>query len=97
MVADPDLNASIEVRDAGGTTYVVHSQLTVSGSIGDTISVIAWGGPARGVRTSGLRWELDDAVLSPTSSLGVSNELIAATASISVAEGILFVVVPTGD
>jgi len=97
VVADPDLNASVEVRDAGGTTYVVHSELTISGSVGDTISVIAWGGPARGVRTSGLRWELDDAELSPTSSLGVSNELIAATASIAVAEGILFVIVPTGD
>jgi thiamine pyrophosphokinase len=51
---------------------VVRGERTVPLSPGETFSLLAWGGTAR-VTLRGARWELEEAELSPTSSLGLSN------------------------
>ncbi|MCB1256233.1 MAG: thiamine diphosphokinase [Microthrixaceae bacterium] len=68
------------------------SRAVVTGDVGDQLSVFALNGPATGVTTSGLRWVLDDALLTGGTSLGVSNELIESTASISATDGTLAVI-----
>lgn len=54
----------------------------------------AMNGVARGVRTSGLRWNLLDEELAPWVSRGVSNEMIDDAAKISLIAGALLVVQP---
>jgi thiamine pyrophosphokinase len=56
-------------------------------------SLLALHGPCRGVEVTGARWLLSDAVLEPSSTRGISNETVDQI-NISVADGILTVVVP---
>ncbi len=51
-------------------------------------------GTAIGVRTDGLLYPLVDEDLPPGSTRGVSNELVAATAAVSLREGVLLAVQP---
>ena len=78
------------------TVHVVRDRIELSGSPGDVVSLLPYGGPARGVSTVGLRWPLTDAVLAPGTSLGVSNQMIDTTATIRLDDGVLLTVQPTG-
>ena len=67
--------------------------LTLLGS-GATISLLAFGGDAV-VSASGVVWGLEEAALSPTSSLGLSNRIGAGgTAHVCVSEGVVLVFAP---
>jgi thiamine pyrophosphokinase len=76
--------------------HVVRRRRDLVGSPGELVSLLALGGPASGVRTSGLRCPLDGAVLDPGSSLGNSNRYLGGPAAIEVASGVLLAVRP-GD
>ena len=67
----------------------VHDRLEIEGLPGDLVTLLAVGGPAQGVTTSGLRWPLRAETLTPGSTRGVSNELEAARATVSVAQGVV--------
>jgi thiamine pyrophosphokinase len=67
---------------------------TIDGKVGDVVGLVAQSGVATGVTTNGLKWVLNDGVLEAHSSRGVSNELTATTATISIASGQLFVIQP---
>ena len=67
-------------------------RLVLGGKEGELVSLLAIAGDARGVRTEGLRYPLDGETLRLGSSRGVSNEVSAAGAAVSVAEGALLVV-----
>ena len=67
---------------------------TIHGKVGDVVGLVAQSGAATGVTTNGLKWALNDGVLEAHSSRGVSNELNAPTATISLATGQLFVIQP---
>ncbi len=54
--------------------------------VGQVMSLIPLGGPVRGVTTSGLRWDLRDAVLDKNF-LSVSNECTENVVSVVIAEG----------
>jgi thiamine pyrophosphokinase len=78
--------------------HVVHGPGRVELDLvpGTTFSVLAMHGPCGGVTVTGARWPLVDHALAPLVGLGVSNEAEARPVSVSVATGILTVVVP-GD
>ncbi len=61
--------------------------LTVRGSIGDLVSIVTVGAPAIFERSAGLRWPLAAVELAADVGLGLSNELIATTATISLRSG----------
>lgn len=73
---------------------VVRSCCVLRGTPGDLVSLLPVGGPATGVRTEGLRFPLDDEDLPPGTTRGVSNELTAAEATVSVRSGVLLAVQP---
>jgi len=73
----------------GARVMPVHDHLTLTGSPGDLVTLLAVGGPAAGVVTTGLRWPLLGETLEPGSTRGVSNEMEGESASVSVAEGVL--------
>ena len=72
----------------------VHDERQLHGAPGEVISLVAFGGPATGVTTKGLRWSLDDAVLEPFTSLGVSNEFAAGDAVVRVGGGTVLAIQP---
>jgi thiamine pyrophosphokinase len=66
----------------------------LSGRPGSLCTLLAVGGPARGVVTAGLRYPLRDETLEPGSSRGVSNELTGDRATVALREGTLLAVQP---
>jgi thiamine pyrophosphokinase len=78
------------------TIHVVRDRIELSGSPGDIVSLLPYGGPARGVSTVGLRWPLNGADLGPGTSLGVSNQMIATAATVKLDDGVLLAVQPYG-
>lgn len=70
---------------------VTDGSLTLTGGAGETISVFAWSDAAEGVTLRGLQYPLEDAVLTNTFALGVSNSFAAETAEVSVKRGTLLV------
>ena len=78
----------------GALIHVVRHRIELSGSPGDVVSLLPYGGPARGVSTVGLRWPLTDAELAPGTSRGVSNQMIDTTATVELDDGVLLAVQP---
>ena len=75
---------------------VVHDHATFEAPLGSIVTLLAVGGAASGVSTEGLRWPLTDSDVSPTSTLGVSNEIIESPARVTVRSGVLFAIQPHG-
>ena len=95
LLADPAL--------AGRDVRLVHSSTTVRvlrggermilvGGARDTVSLLPIGGDATGVRTEGLRWELDGDAVTMGRARGLSNEVVTAPASVRLERGTLLVV-----
>jgi thiamine pyrophosphokinase len=84
----------IEWRTGSGTLHRVNRSLLLTGTPGETVSLLAFGGPARQVRTNGLRWELDGEDLAPGSTRGVSNRFVATEAVVELENGNLLAVLP---
>jgi thiamine pyrophosphokinase len=79
----------------GGALVVpVHRSERIAGRPGQQLSILPVHGAAGGVRTEGRRWPLQGERLEPGTSRGVSNELVADLAEVSVAAGCVAVVVP---
>lgn len=64
---------------------------------GTTFSVLAMHGPATGVTIAGARWPLDDVELAPLVGWGVSNEALATHVDVSVAAGVVTVIIPNAQ
>jgi thiamine pyrophosphokinase len=95
LIADPELGG-VDIRlIQGGTTVRAlrgGGRLTLPDADGELVSLLPVGGDATGVTTTGLRWSLADAVLRMGRSRGLSNELVEASASVSLERGTLLVV-----
>lgn len=62
------------------------------GAPGDTVSLLPLHGPAQGLVSDGLRWELRDETLLPGPARGISNLLAGSRASLRFSAGLLLVV-----
>lgn len=74
--------------------HVVRGSRTMEGEPGELMTLFALGGPAHGVRTRGLRWELHGVALEPGSGLGISNEFIETRVTIEVGSGVVLALRP---
>jgi len=93
LLADPrfaPLRATWHVK--GATVVPVYDDAEIRGEPGDVVTLLAVGGPAGGVTTRGLRWELHDETLAAGSTRGVSNEMLGAAAAVSVRTGSLLTI-----
>jgi thiamine pyrophosphokinase len=84
----------LDARIGRSLIHVVRSERTLRGRAGELVSLLPLHGPAEGVRTEGLLYPLDGETLEPGSTRGISNELAAETARVSVARGMLLAVRP---
>ncbi len=84
----------------GGTHVVVVTgarRRRLAVTPGQTVTLLALGGDATGVSTSGLAWPLDGDTLDAGSSRGVSNRATASTVEVLAAHGTILVVVPAAE
>jgi thiamine pyrophosphokinase len=84
----------LEARMGAATVTVVRGAVTLTGVPGDLVSLLPAHGPARGVRTLGLRYPLLDEDLPAGTSRGVSNVFVEPSATVSVTDGVLLAVQP---
>ncbi len=87
----PDLqpmNVEWHVGEAVVTVVRPGDPATVEGTAGDLVSLLPVGGPIGGVTTTGLRWQLTSDSLVPASTRGISNQMVADTATIELRSGI---------
>jgi thiamine pyrophosphokinase len=95
LLASPAFaDLDIEALVGNARISVIHHSAVLSGSPGELVSLLAVGGPARGVRTTGLRFPLDGDDLLPGSTRGVSNEFSEPVATVSIDHGALLAVQP---
>jgi thiamine pyrophosphokinase len=97
LAADRWQALRIDARIDSARVWVVRNRAVVNGSPDDLVSLIAVGGPATGVSTSGLAWPLDNARLESGPGLGLSNRMTSPTAELSVKQGVLLVIAPGHD
>ena len=95
VLQNPNLrHCTIEAMWDNSILHLIHGpvSVTITGKQGSNVGLIAAGGEASGITTTGLKWTLTNETLAPHSSRGISNQLIEETATISVQTGSLFVV-----
>lgn len=95
LVSSADFSeVDVEWLTGQARLHVVHGTSRLHCSPGQHISLLAVHGPARRVRTEGLRWELDDEDLLPGATRGVSNIVEQPVATVSVGNGTLLAIMP---
>lgn len=99
VLADRRLAAAHRVAAWCGTTHlqVLHGPRRHRWREPDldaVVSLLPLAGDCHGVTTTGLRWPLDDATLSATSSRGVSNAVADTELTVGLTSGVLAVVRP---
>jgi thiamine pyrophosphokinase len=76
--------------------HVVRGERTLTGAPGELLTLLAIGGPATGVTTSGLEYPLRGETLEPGSTRGVSNVVTETEASVTLTGGVLLAIRPDG-
>jgi thiamine pyrophosphokinase len=98
LASDTYAGVEITALGAGGARlHVVRTERRIAGRPGELVSLLPAHGPARGVRTEGLRYPLRGETLHAGTSRGVSNELLGDAATVVVDAGVLLVVLPGRD
>jgi thiamine pyrophosphokinase len=73
---------------------VVRDEVVLAGEIGSLVSLLPVGGDAEGVWTDGLEYKLCGETLGAGSTRGVSNVMVASSATVTVGRGVLLAVQP---
>ncbi len=83
--------STLDVRldDGLEEAFFIRNHAEVRGRPGDLVSLIPWGGEVTGITTAGLKWPLHAETLHPHKTRGISNEMLAASAVVSLKSGLL--------
>lgn len=87
------IHHSIRFLDGKTEIFAISEYADLAGKAGDLVSLIPWGGNAEGVSTHGLVYPLKNETLFHYHTRGISNVMLADTASVSVKGGTLLCVV----
>lgn len=84
----------LDARIGAARAVAVHAgePAALTGAPGGVLTLIALGGAAEGVTTSGLRWPLRGETLQPGSTRGVSNEIVSGPVRLELGGGSLLAV-----
>ena len=94
VAADRWADLRIDLRIDGARAWVVRDWVEVRGTVENLVSLLAVGGQATGVTTTGLAWALTDGVLEPGVGLSLSNRMAASTATVAVGSGVVIALMP---
>jgi thiamine pyrophosphokinase len=93
LLSGPDMaNLDIRLDDGVEEAFFVRHSCRIFGTLGDLVSLVPWGRAADHVTTVGLRWPLKAERLTPHHTRGISNEMVAEKADISLQAGLLLVI-----
>ena len=92
--AEPYAAIELDAIVGEALVHVVRGERALRGSPGELLSLIAVGGPATGVVTSGLDFPLASETLRPGSSRGLSNVFTATEARVALDAGVLLAIRP---
>ncbi|MDX6537856.1 MAG: thiamine pyrophosphokinae [Gaiellales bacterium] len=83
----------LDARIGPARAAAIHAgdDVSLTGTPGAVITLLALGGPATGVTATGVRWPLSADTLHPGSTRGVSNEIVSSPVRIQLAHGNLLV------
>ncbi len=82
---------NIKLTDGVEEIFFCRDQAKVEGRSGDIVSLLPWQGAVEGVFTENLKWHLHYETLYPEKTRGISNEMTADTASVSIKSGLLLI------
>ncbi len=80
------------IIDANNEIYYTENEITISGKVGDVVSIIPFEGDALGVTTEGLDYPLENGCVKSGTTLGVSNIMTGNVCSIAVKNGKAFII-----
>jgi thiamine pyrophosphokinase len=86
----------IRLSDGVEEIFFCRDQVQVKGRSGDIVSLIPWQGEVTGVFTENLSWHLHHETLYPEKTRGISNEMTADVATVSIKSGLLLITHITG-
>lgn len=96
LMSDPRLKPfEVDVLLASASVAVVQERRTLTGRVGDLVSLIPIGGSCFGVTTSGLEYSLADETVHASQGRGISNVMVAPVAVIEVRTGALLAFQPS--
>ena len=87
---------NLRITDGVEEIFFCRDEAKVTGRSGDIVSLIPWQGEVTGVFTENLRWHLHHETLYPEKTRGISNEMTADVATISITSGLLLITHITG-
>lgn len=91
MALGPRLGVALEAIVGEEHLVLVQERHRILGAVGQSVSLLPWGGDAVGVSTEGLRWALHGETLPFGPARGISNEMAAAVATVTLRAGLLLV------
>lgn len=88
LLTQPEL-ANVDARLVDGTrqVFLIRKSVVIQGAPGQRLSLIPLNGPVTGVRTTGLKYPLEDETLYPDRTRGISNRLTGSSAKVSIKQG----------
>jgi thiamine pyrophosphokinase len=90
LLADPALiDIDIRLEDGREEAFLIRDEAVIEGQIGDRVSLLPLGDPAVDVETVRLLYPLRRETLRPDRTRGISNEMVAETARVSLTGGLL--------
>jgi thiamine pyrophosphokinase len=87
----------VRLTDGVEEIFFCCDQVQVEGRSGDIVSLIPWQGEVTGVFTENLKWHLHYETLYPDKTRGISNEMTAEIATVSITSGLLLITHITGN
>jgi thiamine pyrophosphokinase len=91
LAAAADRGIETRLLDEWCEIFLVRQRRTVEGTIGQNVSLFAFGGDAAGVTLEGFEYPLQNATISRNRPIGISNRLTSNQGAISVRSGDLLV------
>ena len=93
LASDRYAQMTLSIFDPPQRLFILRpgARLSISGAIGDVVSLIPLGARAEGLSTTGLKYPLDGQALDFATTRGVSNVLLQATASVRLSKGLLII------
>ena len=92
LASDELAGVRVDALMGSARLWVVRNRETIRGTVGELVTLLAHGGPATGIHTTGLRWALDGETLEAGSSRGVSNILAAPEATVTLETGVILAI-----
>ncbi len=91
------MSAQVDAIVGQHRLWVVHGTRTLPLTQNMSLALHAVGGPAHGVSTTNLKYQLDDAELPALVALGISNRVVANSPTISVSKGVIIAISACDD